>query len=548
MKNFPILYTASDFAIQGASDTYTNGVGMLSDILSAKVTEELNGIYEFEFKYPITGVHYDQIQLQNVVVVKANLRDRTQPFRIYKISRPINGIVAVSAQHISYDLNGIPVLPFGAEDCTSAMGYMNANSNIISHNFVFTTDKSTIAPFVSNEPKSARSMLGGSEGSILDIYGGHYHFDRFTVSLLDDRGIDQGFSLRYGKNLVDISDEYDASEAYTAVLPFWQYVDNEDESNSYTIIGNIVQISNDTSVTPKVKVVDFTENFDEAPDDSQLLEAAYEYIIKNGIEVPNRNISIEYADEPEMMNLLGLGDPVRIYYLKLGVNLTARCVKIVFNPLENRNESVEFGSLRSNIANTIIDINTSVNEDRKQQILESREIVKKVTERLDGFRLSISSKAESSEVDAALGKLEARISESNIENQVKSLIAKMTADEFGLFFDTIKSEFVSQNDVIYTSVTAIEKYIKALDGGLVFGIRENNQDSSLKLKLMNDRIFFFVGKDDVTDLSKAFAYMTNNVFYVDKMNAASSVQIGNSGVVNYLWVKRGNAHLSLRRQ
>lgn len=547
MRNYPILYTAQDFAVQGASDIYNNGVGMLSDIISAKVTEALNDEYELEFKYPVTGIHYNYLQLQNVVVVKANLRDRTQPFRIYKITKPINGIVTVNAEHISYDLNGVPVLPFGAEDCTSTMNYMNENSSLVSHNFVFTTDKSTIAPFVSDVPRSARYILGGYEGSILDTFGGHYHFDRYTVSLLHDRGIDQGLTIRYGKNLEDISDEHDSSQAYTSVLPYWRYTDSEDETNNYTIIAPIMTAVGSDPSNTKVKIVDFTENFEEEPTLADLQKATQEYMDTYGINVPKRNISLSYADDPNSMNKLGLGDPVDIYCTKLGINLKSRCVKLVFNPLENRNEQVEFGELRSNIANTIIDINTTVNEDRKQQILESRDIVKRITERLDGFQISLDSKANSSEVDIAIDKVSAAVS-SSVEDQVKSLVATLNPEQFTLLFNTISKEINDINGVLNTTVYNIKKYITALDGGLVLGVQEAGDNSAVKLKLMNDRIFFFVGTDDTEDLSRAFAYLTNNMFYVDKMNAATSIQIGNSGVVNYLWIKRSNGHLTLRRQ
>lgn len=549
MRNFPILYTASDFALQGASDTYDNGVGMLSDVISTKVTEELNGIYEFEFKYPITGVHYKDIQLNNVVMVKANLRDQTQPFRIYKIERPINGIVTVSAQHISYDLNGIPVMPFASVDCVSTMESINVYSTQWTrHNFVFKTDKATAANYVLKVPASVRSILGGSEGSILDVFGGHYHFDRYTVSLLKDRGIDQGLSIRYGKNLSDITDEYDASQVYTAILPYWQYSDSDDERNNYTIVGSIVKVDSDIVGDLRIKPVDFTEEFENPPTNEQLVKVASKYARENGIEVPARNIKISYMDDPNIMNELGLGDPVNIYYTKLGVNSTSRCVKVVFNPMQNRNESVEFGELRSNIANTIVDINTAIDEDRKNQILESREITKKITERLNGFQISLNSKANSSEVDMAIDKLEASVTASEIANQIKSVVAEMTAEEFRVFFNTIKTEIENAGGEIKTYVTTIQKYIKAIDGAMVFGIQEGNDNSAIKLKLMNNQIFFFTGDDNTTNLDNAFAYMTNNVFYVDRMNAATSVQIGNSDTVNFLWVKRGNGHLSLRRQ
>ena len=86
----------------GTTDFDNNGIGVLSDVISAKVTEERNGIFELEFTYPITGLHYGDIIPRNIVVSKPDPNSSAEPFRIYAISRPISGVVTVSACHISY--------------------------------------------------------------------------------------------------------------------------------------------------------------------------------------------------------------------------------------------------------------------------------------------------------------------------------------------------------------------------------------------------------------------------------------------------------------
>jgi phage minor structural protein len=65
-------------------------------------------------------------------------------------------------------------------------------------------------------------MLVGEEGSILDVYGtGEYEYDKFNVKLHLHRGQDTNVSIRYGKNLIDYNNDYDVSESYTAVVPYW---------------------------------------------------------------------------------------------------------------------------------------------------------------------------------------------------------------------------------------------------------------------------------------------------------------------------------------
>ena len=105
----PILYTKNE-------STFThNGIGFLKDATKCTVTEERNGSYECSLQYPITGQWYDQITEGCIIKAKANDTSEPQLFRIYKSSKPLKGIVTYSAEHISYDLNGIPTLGFSVK-------------------------------------------------------------------------------------------------------------------------------------------------------------------------------------------------------------------------------------------------------------------------------------------------------------------------------------------------------------------------------------------------------------------------------------------------
>ena len=102
----PILYN------KGETDFTHNGLGYLNDVIKAAVGEERNGAYELSFQYPLTGARYSLIT--EGAIVKCRLDDSRgdQLFRIYKSSKPLKGIVTFSAEHISYDLNGLPLAGF----------------------------------------------------------------------------------------------------------------------------------------------------------------------------------------------------------------------------------------------------------------------------------------------------------------------------------------------------------------------------------------------------------------------------------------------------
>ena len=106
----PALYNKSE-------TTFThNGVGLLSEAVKATVTEERNGSYELSLQYPITGRLYSEITEGAIIKAKANETSEPQLFRIYKSSKPINGIVTYSAEWSyvkkKYKLNVTNFLPF----------------------------------------------------------------------------------------------------------------------------------------------------------------------------------------------------------------------------------------------------------------------------------------------------------------------------------------------------------------------------------------------------------------------------------------------------
>ena len=104
----PVLYSSTE------TEFTSNGLGVLNDCVSAVVREERNGVYELTMEYPADGIHFSDISARCIILAKPNPTDSPQPFRIYRITKPIGGIVTIYAQHISYDLSGVAVSPFSS--------------------------------------------------------------------------------------------------------------------------------------------------------------------------------------------------------------------------------------------------------------------------------------------------------------------------------------------------------------------------------------------------------------------------------------------------
>ena len=189
----PILYESTETAFN------SNGLGRLAECVSCTVTEERNGIYECQFVYPISGANYSKIQEGRIIACRHDETTDIQPFDIYARSAPINGLVTFYAHHISYRLGNVILKPFTATSCAGAIAKFTTE-NINENPFAFWTDKETVGDFTSATPVSVKALLGGTQGSLLDVFGsGEYEFDRFTVKLHLNRGEDTGIQIRYGK-------------------------------------------------------------------------------------------------------------------------------------------------------------------------------------------------------------------------------------------------------------------------------------------------------------------------------------------------------------
>ena len=362
--SYPILYSATE------TNFDHNGIGILSACVSYDVTEEASGMFELAMTYPMDGVHFAEIGDRAIIKAKVDQFRDPQLFRVYAISKPMNGIVLVSAEHISYDLSGIPVSSFSAPTAATALNGLKENA-VVSCPFDFWTDKETQANFKVSVPASIRSRLGGVSGSILDVYGGEYEFDNFTVKLHNNRGRNRGVSIRYGKNLTDIQQDQNCSNVATGVYPYW--VDSEGK----TLVELPERIVNapGTYNFVKIRTLDLSAEFEEQPTIEQLRKKTESYIKNNDIGVPvvSWSISFEQLSKSEEYKHLAefervsLFDTVNVEFPDLNVSATAKVVKLVYDGLADRVKSVTLGSVRANIADTVANQEQKIVKTAKQE-------------------------------------------------------------------------------------------------------------------------------------------------------------------------------------
>ena len=341
------------------------GIGALTDCLECKVTEERNGIYELSLSYASSGIHASEIQVGRIIKAKPNFTDNPQLFRIYKVGKNMNGRFEVSAQHISYDLSGKIITSGTATTCATACQLLTANAG----NFTITTTKTVTADFKISEPSSVRSWFAGKQGSLLDVYGtGEWQYDNFSAELKLNRGADRGVTIRYGKNLTELSQEIDIQNLATAVQGYYK-----DSETGVVTLGTKISTGLVLDYTKDI-VIDFSSEVDTESGtaiSTQLDNLTNNYIANNQLGTAFSSITLNFVQSGELVERVDLCDTVHIFFEALGISTALKCIKVVWDCLADRYTSCTFGDSKTNITDTIVSVQKEVKDKPSLSIVEN---------------------------------------------------------------------------------------------------------------------------------------------------------------------------------
>ena len=370
----PILFNKNEQSF----DTY--GLGEL-DVTKGTATRERNGNYTLYAEIPVNDPMVAILKKEMKLKADAGLRTKNQTFEISRIVKDSSNIVKIYGQHISHKLEYMALrnATAFAGSAYSALGIWKG-ALIGDLRFDVWSDIQTVGKgvFDISKMENARQALGGVEGSILDIYGGEYEFDNMTVRLHKQLGRTAPTVLEYGRNILSAESDETIESAYTSVLPFATYTpdkpegdtsDNQPDAVTVTLPEDYVDGKyKDLYAHRRIKIVDFSSEFKsdgknkDIPTVEKLRKMATDYMDRNAISKPKINTKIEYADLARTLDYADNGwieevelcDIIPVYYPQIGLtDETAKVTTITYDFVNERNESVEFGDIGTNVRATM---------------------------------------------------------------------------------------------------------------------------------------------------------------------------------------------------
>lgn len=382
---------------------FSHNETVLSEVISCKVTEEINEDYTMELEYPLEDTKNISSNLVAASIISAPTIDSrdNQQFRIIQKENNSNSITVQSQSKLLADLkeNRIRAITIVGKTRKEAIQIILDNA-LDAHNYKVGDLDTNTNTNVILEVKEGNllSAIIGSENSVLSEYGGEFIVSNDTIDIVNQRGEDNGVVIEYGKNISSIKETIDLTDLATVLipksgeyrLPEYQIVSSNAgayEKKYYRDVELNLNIWDGTN-TKDEKQITVEEAYKIMRDtcnkmfnEDKVDQITFNYVI-DFIELSKTE---EYKNYKALENV-NLGDTVYIKHKKLNLDLQGRVNKISYTVDSEGNttiDKVEIGFARKNITDIISDTVKQIQFTKQEIILQVSNSEKKINARLD---------------------------------------------------------------------------------------------------------------------------------------------------------------------
>lgn len=358
---------------QDTTDFSNNGLKILNPT-SAKITRNL-----IEYTYQLELTHL--LDEKGMMLTEERILGYNgQYFRISSIRRNLKE-VSVIAKHIFFDLNKNFIEDINIKNKTGSMALAHIlGGTSYPHSFSATSDIDTVASSRLVRKNVVSALIGDTDNSFINRWGGELDIDGFTFKLNEQIGKDDGYTIQYGKNLTGLDLQLNMLEVVTRIRPVG--FDGIEIDGLYVDSPYI-----DNYALPIIKEIKYenvkwkgSPNFEEREDDdsyiydnlaeaqAKLIELATNEFVVNEIDLPKTTINIEFIElskteeykHLKFLQNINIGDTVHIYHKPLDINLKSRCIEYVYDCILNKYETITLGSYTKNFFTKTQNTNTTL--------------------------------------------------------------------------------------------------------------------------------------------------------------------------------------------
>lgn len=317
----------------------------------AKVHKEDNGAYYLDLE---TGLEYINDLIQGNIVV-APTPQGEQAFRLSSVTLTRQKISA-KCYHVFYDSKNYLIEDSYVvdKDCNDALDHLNSATSDTSP---FTTLSNVTD---TNSYRCVRKSLYEAIQTVIERWGGHLVRDNFTIKIMNSIGQDNGVTVRYAKNLKNITCETNWDNVVTRLLPVGQdglLLNAIDETQDIYITSSV------SYDIPFTKTVTFEQNLNQEDYET---EEEYKQALINDLQNQATNYvnindipKVNYTLKANLEKITDIGDIVEVIDERLGINILTNVISFDYDCILEKYTEIEFGNFTKKLSNLITNISNT---------------------------------------------------------------------------------------------------------------------------------------------------------------------------------------------
>lgn len=344
--------------VKGNEDYGSNGDMTLTPT-TCEVELTVEGVAELTLEHPIDDLGRWEYLVTDNVIAAPTPYSKKQLFRIYDYTKTETEVTAY-ARHVFYDSAGEMLVDVRPTDKTgqealdiilSGTKY-KAKTNIKTRSTAYYIRKNIM-----------EAIGGDDENSFINRWGGERMYDNFTVIINDRLGGDYGACAEFGRNMTGIEADISIDDVVTRIIPVsynGHTLEGEEPWIDSPLIGSY---ANPRAAVIKFEDVKLLEDCQEGEEGFSTLELLREELkrrctkeYENGLDKPKVNYKVDLVEvantedykDYKKLTTIGIGDDVLTKDRKLKINVTARCIRLVYDCIEEENAEVELGNFIEN--------------------------------------------------------------------------------------------------------------------------------------------------------------------------------------------------------
>lgn len=346
---------------QPADKSFVSNGDKVINALKARVHKEDNGAFYLEIE---AGLEYVNDLITGNILV-APTPQGEQAFRITNPQKTRKKIT-LTAKHIYYDGENYLIKDSYVVDknCNAALDHLNSATDSPSP-FTTLSNISTVDSY-----RCVRTSLIDAINVVLERWGGHLVRDNWNIKILAAIGKDNGVTVRYAKNLKEITCEENWDNVVTKLLPegydgiMLNSLDNSVDPYVYAPI---------TYEIPYTKTVQFDQHDVDQElyknPDGTLNELAYKTALISDLRQQaqvyvdtNCYPQVSYTMKANLEKVTDIGDTIEVIDERLNLNLLTNIIAYDYDCILGKYTELEFGNFKKKLSNLINNITATVTE------------------------------------------------------------------------------------------------------------------------------------------------------------------------------------------